>query len=145
MLLASHQACQESGWFLPHGRGGVEREGGSCPPMGELSIKLVALLRLRGPGPSCGCGGGGAARGAPAPPAVWFPPSSHASAWPTSVYVMFVLPQATRKPSGLGPYVGVNEQKLGINIRLHLHLQRSQREVASSTRWRELCPSCGYF
>ena len=41
-LLASHQACQEDGWFLPHGRGGVERGGGSCPPMGELSINLVA-------------------------------------------------------------------------------------------------------
>ena len=27
--------------ILPHGRGGVEREGGSCPPMGELSINLV--------------------------------------------------------------------------------------------------------
>ena len=41
LLLASHQACQEHGWFLPHGRGGVERGGGSCPPMGEPSINLV--------------------------------------------------------------------------------------------------------
>ena len=28
LLLASHQACQEHGWFLPHGRGEVERERG---------------------------------------------------------------------------------------------------------------------
>ena len=39
VLLASHQ---ESGWSLPYGRGGVEREGGSCPPKGQLSINLVA-------------------------------------------------------------------------------------------------------
>ena len=43
VLLASHQACQEHEWFLPYGRGGVERGGGSCPPMGELSINLVVL------------------------------------------------------------------------------------------------------
>jgi len=40
LLLASHQACQEHGWFLPHGRGGVERGGGSCPPMGQPSINM---------------------------------------------------------------------------------------------------------
>eukprot|EP00967_Tisochrysis_lutea_P131927 scaffold229748_cov30-Tisochrysis_lutea.AAC.4 len=28
----SHQACQEHGWFLPHGRGGVERGGGARAP-----------------------------------------------------------------------------------------------------------------
>ena len=41
VLLASHQACHESGRFLPHGGGGVERGEGSCPPMGEPSINLV--------------------------------------------------------------------------------------------------------
>ena len=46
-LLASHQACQEDGWFLSHGRGGVERGGSSCPPMGELSINLVASTAVR--------------------------------------------------------------------------------------------------
>ena len=43
--LASHQARQEGGWFLPQSRGGVERRGGSCPPMGELSINLVPYGR----------------------------------------------------------------------------------------------------
>ena len=43
VLLASHQACQDDGWFLPHNRGGVERAGGLCPPMGELSIILTAI------------------------------------------------------------------------------------------------------
>ena len=47
----SHKAFQEDGWFLPHGRGGVERKGGSCPPMGESSINLVShkqyCVRLR--------------------------------------------------------------------------------------------------
>mgnify|MGYP003687759477 CR=1 FL=1 len=41
VLLASHKACQEGGWFPPHGRGGVEKGGGSCPPMCEPSINLV--------------------------------------------------------------------------------------------------------
>ena len=47
LLLASHQACEEDEWFLPHGRGGVERGGGLVPPhgpMGKLSINLVVLI-----------------------------------------------------------------------------------------------------
>ena len=32
LFLASHQACQEDGWILPHGRGGVERGGGLVHP-----------------------------------------------------------------------------------------------------------------
>ena len=46
-LLASHQACQGDEWFLPHGRGGVERGGGSCPPMGEPNINLVPRVRAK--------------------------------------------------------------------------------------------------
>ena len=40
LLLASHQACQEHGWFLPHGRGGVERGGGLVPPHGRTKYKF---------------------------------------------------------------------------------------------------------
>ena len=47
LLLASHQAYLEHGWFLPHGREGVERGGGSCPPpMGELSVNLVVAFAM---------------------------------------------------------------------------------------------------
>ena len=48
VLLASHKACQEGWWFLPYCRGGVERGGGSCLPMGESSINLVnSILHTR--------------------------------------------------------------------------------------------------
>ena len=52
LLQASHQACQEHGWFLPHGRGGVERRGGSCPPHGrtkyKLSLRWLVCVSVRG-------------------------------------------------------------------------------------------------
>ena len=40
LLLASHKACQEGGWFLPHGRGGVERGGGARTPHRRTKYKL---------------------------------------------------------------------------------------------------------
>ena len=40
VLMASHQACQEHGWFLPYSRGGVERGGGLVPPPGRTKYKL---------------------------------------------------------------------------------------------------------
>ena len=46
-LLAPGKPSGMSGgwvWFLPHGRGGVERGGGSCPPVGQPSIKYKYKL-----------------------------------------------------------------------------------------------------
>eukprot|EP00967_Tisochrysis_lutea_P138746 scaffold250880_cov30-Tisochrysis_lutea.AAC.2 len=52
VLLGSHSRyarSQEGGWFLPHGRGGVERGGGGLapPPRGKPSINLGDYLNTR--------------------------------------------------------------------------------------------------
>ena len=41
LIYAPYYTLTDDDRFLPHGRGGVERGGGSCPPMGKPSTNLV--------------------------------------------------------------------------------------------------------